>query len=156
MFAEKLPPGLPPRLTVDHQIEIEKGAATAKLPVYRMSPTELQEVEKQLKDLLEAGFIRPSKSPYRAPILLVRKKEGSMRMCIEYRALNKITIKNRYPSPLVDELFDQLGSATCFTKIDLRSGYYKVRIAEKDVVETAFKTRYGHYEFLVLKELLIL
>ena len=115
-----------------------------------MSPTELEELRRQITELVEAGYIRPSKSPYGSPVILVKKKDGSMRMCIDYRALNKCTIKNRYPLPLVDEMFDQLNGAKWFSKIDLRSGYYQIRIAEGDQHKTAFKTRYGHYEFMVL------
>ena len=115
-----------------------------------MSPAELLEVRKQLDDLLSKEFIQPSISPYGAPILFVRKKEGSLRMCIDYRALNKQTIKNRYPLPRTDELLDQLHGAKVFSKIDLQSGYHQVRVKDSDIEKTAFRTRYGHYEFKVL------
>ena len=115
-----------------------------------MSPLELKEVRKQSDDLLEKGWIRPSQSPYRAPILFVRKKEGTLRMCIDYRELNKQTVKNRYPLPRQDELLDQLHGAKFFSKIDLQFGYHQVRVAGEDVYKTAFGTRYGHFEFLVL------
>ena len=115
-----------------------------------MSPTELDELKKQLDDLIKAGFIQPSKSPFGAPILFVKKKDGTMRMCVDYRALNGITIKNSYPLPRIDELFDRLHGAKVFSKIDLRSGYHQIRIAEEDIPKTAFRTRYGHFEFLVL------
>ena len=115
-----------------------------------MSPAELLEVRKQLDDLLAKEFIQPSISPYGAPILFVRKKEGSLRMCIDYRALNKQTIKNRYPLPRTDELLDQLHGAKVFSKIDLQSGYHQVRVKDSDIEKTAFRTRYGHYEFKVL------
>jgi hypothetical protein len=118
--------------------------------VYRNSPLELEEIKRQLTELLEKGLIRPSKSPFGAPVLLVKKKDGSLRMCVHYRALNKITIKNGYPLPLIDELLDQLHGAKYFSKLDLRAGYHQVRIAEEDVPKTAFKTRYGHYEYLVM------
>ena len=110
----------------------------------------MKELKEQLRDLLEKGFIRPSTSPWGAPVLFVRKKDGSLRMCIDYRQLNKVTIKNRYPLPRIDDLFDQLQGAKCFSKIDLRSGYHQVRVREADIPKTAFRTRYGHYEFRVL------
>ncbi|CAI7885507.1 unnamed protein product [Closterium sp. NIES-53] len=115
-----------------------------------MSAAELKEVQAQLEELLEKGFIRVSSSPYAAPILFVKKKDGSLCMCIDYRALNKLTIKNRYPLPRVDELFEQLGEAKIFSKLDLRSGYNQVRVADEDIEKTAFRTRYGHFEFLLL------
>ena len=145
-----LPAGLPPARVVDHEIDVEPGATPTWRPTYRMSPAELVEVRKQLDDLLSKGFIQPSVSPYGAPILFVRKKEGTLRMCIDYRALNKQTVKNRYPLPRTDELLDQLHGATVFSKIDLQSGYHQVRVAEADVPKTAFRTRYGHFEFRVL------
>jgi hypothetical protein len=115
-----------------------------------MNPLELDECKKQIEELERAGFIQPSKSPHGAPILFVKKKSGEMRMCMDYRALNNVTVKNRYPLPRMDELFDRLLGAKCFTKIDLRSGYHQIRIADEDVEKTAFRTRYGHYEFLVM------
>lgn len=115
-----------------------------------MSPLELKELKSQLEDLLTKGFVRPSVSPWGAPVLLVKKKDGGMRLCIDYRQLNKVTIKNKYPIPRIDDLLDQLGGATVFSKIDLRSGYYQIRIKSEDVQKTAFRTRYGHYEFLVM------
>src|SRR3984957_15632131 len=115
-----------------------------------MSPAELDELKNQLDELVAAGFIQPSKSPFGAPVLFVKKKDGSMRMCVDYRDLNRITVKNRYPLPRMEELFDRLKGAKYFSKIDLRSGYHQVRIHPDDVHKTAFRTRYGHYEFLVL------
>jgi hypothetical protein len=150
VFPSDLPVGLPPQRDIDHRIEIVPGSSPPSSATYRMSPPELDELKRQLIDLIEHGFIRPSKSPYGAPVLFVKKKDGSMRMCVDYRALNKITIKNKYPLPRVDELFDRLRGAQYFSKIDLRSGYHQVKIADEDVHKTAFRTRYGHYEFLVL------
>ncbi|KAK8564234.1 hypothetical protein V6N12_036363 [Hibiscus sabdariffa] len=104
----------------------------------------------RLQELLDRGFIRPSVSPWGAPVLFVKKKDGTFRMCIDYRQLNKLTVKNRYPLPRIDDLFDQLHGATVFSKIDLRSGYYQMKVKDSDVAKTAFRTRYGHYEFLVM------
>ena len=115
-----------------------------------MAPAELKELKVQLQELLDMGFIRPSYSPWGAPVLFVKKKEGSLRMCIDYRELNKLTVKNRYPLPRIDDLFDQLQGKTVFSKIDLRSGYHQLRIKEEDIPKTAFRTRYDHYEFMVM------
>ncbi|KAL4011133.1 hypothetical protein IC575_028180 [Cucumis melo] len=115
-----------------------------------MAPAELKELKVQLQDLLDKGFIRPSVSPWGAPVLFVKKKDGSMRLCIDYRELNKVTVKNRYPLPRIEDLFDQLQGATVFSKIDLRSGYHQLRIRDGDIPKTAFRSRYGHYEFIVM------
>jgi hypothetical protein len=115
-----------------------------------MAPLELKELKDQLQELLNKGFIRPSVSPWGAPILFVKKKDGSMRLCIDYRELNKVTIKNSYPLSRIDDLFDQLQGSQVFSKIDLRSGYHQLKVQEKDVQKTVFRTRYGHYEFLVM------
>jgi len=131
-------------------IDLLPGTQPLSIPPYRMALTKLKELKEQLKDLLEKGYIRPSTSPWGAPVLFVRKKDGSLRMCIDYRQLNKVTIKNKYPLPRIDDLFDQLQGARCFSKIDLRSGYHQVRVREKDIPKTAFRTRYGHFEFLVM------
>ncbi|KAJ4728107.1 Retrotransposon protein, putative, Ty3-gypsy subclass [Melia azedarach] len=146
----ELPKKLPPRREVDHAIELEPGAKPPAIGAYRMAPPELEELRRQLRELLDAGFVRPSKAPFGAPVLFQRKHDGSLRMCIDYRALNKVTIKNRYPIPRVDDLFDRLGHARWFSKLDLRSGYWQVRIAEGDEPKTTCVTRYGSYEFLVM------
>jgi hypothetical protein len=117
---------------------------------YRMSASELGELKKQLEELLEKKCIRPSVSPWGAPVLLVKKKEGSMRLCIDYRQLNKVTIKNKYPLPRINDLMDQLVGACVFGKIDLRSGYHQIRVKAEDISKTAFRTRYGHYEYSVM------
>ena len=150
VFPEKLPDGLPPERAIDHKIELVPGSTPPSRPTIRLSTPELAELKRQLTELEAAGRIQESKSPYGAPILFVKKKSGEMRMCIDYRALNNITVKNKYPLPRVDELFDQLQGAKYFSKFDLRSGYHQIRIDKNDVAKTAFRTRYGHYEFLVL------
>jgi hypothetical protein len=150
VFPPELPSHLPPQRDVDHRIELTQTSPPTLRSVYRMSPAELDELKKQLDELVAAGFIQPSKSPFGAPVLFVKKKDGSMRMCVDYRDLNRITVKNKYPLPRVDELFDRLQGAKYFSKIDLRSGYHQVRIHDDDIHKTAFRTRYGHYEFLVL------
>src|ERR1041384_8448933 len=110
----------------------------------------MDKLKKQLAELLQKGFIRPSVSPYGAPVLFVHKKEGTLRLCVDYRTLNKITIKNKYPLPRIEELTDRLAGAKYFSKLDLYSGYHQIRIKQEDIPKTAFRTRYGHYEFLVL------
>ncbi|PKI56470.1 hypothetical protein CRG98_023108 [Punica granatum] len=115
-----------------------------------MAPSELKELKVQLQELLEKGFIKPSVSPWGAPVLFVKKKDGSLRLCIDYRQLNRVTVRNKYPLPRINGLFDQLRGATVFSKIDLRSGYHQLKIKDSDVPKTAFRTRYGHYEFLVM------
>ncbi|KAL0549287.1 hypothetical protein IC582_013768 [Cucumis melo] len=149
VFPEELP-GLPPHREVEFAIELEPGTVPISRAPYRMAPAELKELKVQLQELLDKGFIRPSVSPWGAPVLFVKKKDGSMRLCIDYRELNKVTVKNRYPLPRIDDLFDQLQGATVFFKIDLRSGYHQLRIKDEDVPKTAFGSRYGHYEFIVM------
>ncbi|KAD6120027.1 hypothetical protein E3N88_11298 [Mikania micrantha] len=124
-------------------------APIARSP-YRLAPSEMQELSNQLQELLDKGFIRPSFSPWGAPVLFVKKKDGTFRMCIDYRELNKLTVKNRYPLPRIDDLFDQLQGSSFYSKINLHSGYHQLRVKEEDVPITAFRTRYGHYEFLVM------
>ncbi|XP_062091879.1 uncharacterized protein LOC133797823, partial [Humulus lupulus] len=149
VFPEDLP-GLPPDREIEFVIELLPGTAPVSKAPYRMAPAELKELKIQLQELLDKKFIRPSFSPWGAPVLFVKKKDGTMRMCIDYRELNKLTIKNKYPLPRIDDLFDQLQGRGVFSKIDLRSGYHQLKIREEDVPKTAFRTRYGHYEFLVM------
>ncbi|GJZ81031.1 putative reverse transcriptase domain-containing protein, partial [Tanacetum coccineum] len=149
VFPEELP-GLPPPRQVEFRIDLIPGAAPVARAPYRLAPSEMKELSKQLQELLEKGFIRPSSSPWGAPVLFVKKKDGSFRICIDYRELNKLTIKNRYPLPRIDDLFDQLQGSSVYSKIDLRSGYHQLRIREEDIPITAFRTRYGYYEFQVM------
>ncbi|KAH0700890.1 hypothetical protein KY284_015105 [Solanum tuberosum] len=149
VFPEDLP-GLPPEREVEFGIDVISDTQSISIPPNRMAPAELWELKEQLKDLLEKRFIRPSMSPWGAPVLFVHKKDGSLRMCIDYRQLNTVTIKNKYPLPRIDDLFDQLQGARCFSKIDMRSGCHQVRVKDKDIPKTAFRTRYGHFEFLVM------
>ncbi|GBG84166.1 hypothetical protein CBR_g38140 [Chara braunii] len=143
------PIGVVPR-PIQHRIEIELGSRTPKGAVYRMSPRELEELRKQLDELLEKGWIRPSSSPFGAPVLFVPKKEGELRMCIDYRGLNAITVKNVEPLPRIDDLLDRVQGCKYFTKIDLKSGYHQIEVHPDDHYKTTFRTRYGHYEFIVM------
>ncbi|GJR66258.1 putative reverse transcriptase domain-containing protein [Tanacetum coccineum] len=149
VFPEDLP-GLPPTRQVEFQIDLVPGAAPVARAPYRLAPSEMKELSEQLKELSDKGFIRPSSSPWGAPVLFVKKKDGSFRMCIDYQELNKLTVKNRYPLPRIDDLFDQLQGSSVYSKIDLRSGYHQLRVREEDIPKTAFRTRYGHYEFQVM------
>ncbi|GJU07571.1 putative reverse transcriptase domain-containing protein [Tanacetum coccineum] len=149
VFPEELP-GLPPPRQVEFRIDLVPGAAPVARAPYRLAPSEMRELSVQLQELLEKGFIRPSSSPWGAPVLFVKKKDGSFRMCIDYRELNKLTVKNRYPLSRIDDLFDQLQGSSVYSKIDLRSGYHQLRIKEEDIPITAFRTRYGHFEFQVM------
>nr|GEY92946.1 putative reverse transcriptase domain-containing protein [Tanacetum cinerariifolium] len=149
VFPEDLP-GLPPHRQVEFEIELVPRAAPVARAPYRLAPSEMKELARQLQELSDKGFIRPSSSPWGAPVLFLKKKDGSSRMCIDYRKLNKLTVKNRYPLPRIDDLFDQLQGSSVYSKIDLRSGYHQLRVREKDIPITAFKTHYGHYEFQVM------
>ncbi|WZZ87668.1 hypothetical protein YC2023_116247 [Brassica napus] len=144
------PQGVPPDRSDPFTIELEPGTAPLSKSPYRMAPAEMAELKKQLEELLDKGFIQPSSSPWGAPVLFVKKKDGSMRLCIDYRGLNRVTVKNKYPLPRIDELLDQLKGAKWFTKIDLASGYHQIPLEPNDIRKTAFRTRYGHYEFVVM------
>nr|GEW06274.1 putative reverse transcriptase domain-containing protein [Tanacetum cinerariifolium] len=143
-------PGLPLARPVEFQIDLIPGAAPVARAPYRLAPSEMKELSKQLQELFDKGFIRPSSSPWGASVLFVKKKDGSFRMCIDYRELNKLTVKNCYPLPRIDDLFDQLQGSNIYSKIDLRSGYHQLRVREQDISKMVFRTRYGHYEFQVM------
>nr|GFC08373.1 putative reverse transcriptase domain-containing protein [Tanacetum cinerariifolium] len=149
VFPEDLP-SLPLTRQVVFQIDLIPGAAPVARPPYRLAPFKMKELSEQLKELSDKGFIRTSSSPWGAPVLFVKKIVGSFRMCIDYRELNKLTMKNRYPLPKIDDLFDQLQGSSVYSKIDLRSGYHQLQVREEDVLKMAFRTRYGHYEFQVM------
>ena len=150
VFPTDLPLGLPPPRGVDHRIELLPNSAPIALNPYRHSQKEEDEIGRQLEQYITQGFVRPSKSPWGAPVLLVGKKDGGLRLCVDYKKLNARTIKNKYPLPRMDDLIDRLRGEIYFTKIDLRSGYHQIRIRIEDISKTGFRTRYGHYEFLVL------
>jgi hypothetical protein len=142
-FPEVFPdeiPDVPPEREVEFSIDLVPGTKPVSMAPYRMSASELAEFKKLLEDLLDKKFVRPSVSPWGAPILLVKKKDGSLRLCIDYRQLNKVTIKNRYPLPRIDDLMDQLVGAQVFSKIDLSSGYHKIKVKDADMQKTAFRT----------------
>jgi hypothetical protein len=143
-------PGLPPHRSVFHTIPLEPGHRPPCRPCYRLAPPEMQECKTQVETLLSQGLIRPSSSPYGSPVLFVRKKDKSYRMVIDFRALNKITIQDKYPIPRIDDLLDRLQNAQIFSSLDLLSGYHQVRLQESDIAKTAFRTPMGLYEFLVL------
>jgi hypothetical protein len=149
IFLEELP-GMPPDRDIEFSIELLPGTAPISERAYRMDVKDLIELKKQIEELQEKSFIRPSSSPRGAPVLFVNKKDGSRRMCVDYRSLNEVTIKNKYPLPQIEDLFDQMRGATIFSKIDLRSGYHQLKIRTEDIPKTAFTTRYGLYEFLVM------
>ena len=148
-FLDELP-GLPPHRDVDFGIELHPGISPISMTPHRMAPVELQELRVQLQGLLDKGFIKPSTSPWGAPVLFAKKKGKTLRLCIDYRQLNRVTIKNRYPLPRIDDLFDQLRGVRVYSKIDLRTGYHQLRVRDTDIPKTAFRTRYGHFEFTVM------
>jgi hypothetical protein len=149
VFPDDLP-GMPPDRDIEFIIKLQPGTAPISKRPYHMPPNELAELKIQLQDLLDKGFIHPSASPCGCPALFVKKKDNSLRLCVDYRPLNAVTIKNKYPLPRIDILFDQLAGAKVFSKIDLRSGYHQIKIKPCDIPKTAFLTRYGLYEYLVI------
>jgi Reverse transcriptase (RNA-dependent DNA polymerase) len=147
VFPSELPYFDPVDTAINHTIPTLPGAKAPCGPIYRLSQPEMEELKKQIAELLLKGYIEPSTSPYGAPVLFVRKKDGSLRMCVDYRALNKITIKNKYPLPRIDDLLDRLNGSTCFSSIDLKSGYYQIPIHEEDIPKSAFRTQLGHFQW---------
>jgi hypothetical protein len=145
-----IPLGVPPDRGFEHIIELEAGAKPVITTPYRHPKKYKDEIEKAIKELLDMGHIRPSSIPFASSVVLVKKKDQTMRMYIDFRALNKKTIKNRYPIPRIDELLDELHGAIYFTKIDLRSGYHQIKMREEDISKTAFRCHYDHYDFLVM------
>jgi len=141
---------VPPEREVEFSINLISGMKPVSITPYLISVSELAELKKRLEDLLDKKFVRPGVSPWGAPMLLVKKKDGIMRLCIDYRQLNKVTMKNRYPLPRINDLIDQLLGARVFSKIDLRSGYHQIKVKDEDIQKTAFRTRYRHYEYFVM------
>ncbi|XP_073152871.1 uncharacterized protein [Henckelia pumila] len=142
--------GIPPDREVEFSIDLISGIVPISKAPYRLAPTEMKELKEQIQEFLDKGFIRPSFSLWGAPVLFVKKKDESLRLCIDYLGLNDVTLKNKYPLPRIEDLFDQLQGASVFSKIYLRSGYHHLKVKESDVFKTAFRTRYDHYEFLVI------
>ena len=149
VFPDELP-GLPPHKDVDFGIELHPGTSPISMTPHRMAPVEFQELRVQLQELLDKGFIRPSTSPWGASVLVVKKRGKTLRLCIGYRQLNRVIIQNRYLLPRIDDLFDQLRGARVYFKIDLRIGYHQLKVRETDIPKTAFRMRYGHFEFTVM------
>ncbi|MCO5610359.1 hypothetical protein L7F22_064595 [Adiantum nelumboides] len=151
VFIDDIPGELPPkRGDDDHMIELIPGSSQPNKPPYRVSQAQQEEIMRQVNELVEKGMVRPSSSPFCSPVLLLQKKEDTYHMCVNYRALNRITIKNRFPMPRVEDLFDKLQGSTYFSRIDLKSGYHQIRIVDEDIVKTAFRTTFGLYEYLVM------
>jgi hypothetical protein len=148
VFAD--PATLPPRRTLDHAISLDNAAQPVNARPYRYSPLQKDEIEKQVAEMIKTGLVTPSMSPFASPVLLVKKKDGSWRFCVDYRKLNAMTIKNKFPLPIVDELLDELAGTKFFSKLDLRAGYHQIRMRPEDEAKTAFKTHHGHFQFRVM------
>ena len=149
VFPDELP-GLPPQRDVEFCIELHPSTSPNFMTPHKRAPVELQELKVQLQELLDKSFIKPSTSPWGAPVLFAKKKDKTLRLCIDYRQLNRVTIKNRYPLPRIDDLFDQLRGARVYSKIDLHTGYHQLRVREVDIPKTAFRTRYGEFKFTMM------
>jgi hypothetical protein len=144
------PPRMPPERAIEFKIELQSGTTPIAKAPYKMSHVELKELKIQLQGLLHKGYTHPSTSPWGCSALFVEKKDKELRLCVDYRPLNAVTIKNKYPLPCIDFLFDQLAGAQVFSKIDLHSGYHQIKICAEDIPKTAFTTRYGLFEYLVM------
>ena len=149
VFPNELP-GLPPQRVVDFCIELQPGTSPISLTPHRMALVELQELKVQLQELLDKGFIRPSTSPWGTSVLFAKKKDKTLRLCIDYRQLNRVTVKNQYPLLMIDDLFDQLRGARVYSKIYLHTSYHQLRVRETDIPKTVFRTRYEHFEFTLV------
>jgi hypothetical protein len=149
VFPDDLP-GMPPKRAIEFKIELQPGTTPIAKAPYKMSPVEMKELNIELQGLLDKGYIYPSISPWGCSALFVEKKDKGLRLCVDYRPLNEVTVKNKYPLPRIDILFDQLAGAQVFSKIDLHSGYHQIKICAEDIPKTAFTTRYGLYEYLVM------
>ena len=150
IFRDELPPGLPPKRSVDHEIKLKENEKPPHRPLFQLSPEELKACKEYVDMLIRKKKIRPSKSPYGAPLFFVKEKNNRLRGVVDYRALNRITKKNSTPLPRSDEMFDRLGEATVFSKMDLKTGFHQIRVKPEDIEKTAFNTKYGQFEYLVM------
>jgi hypothetical protein len=150
VFSRKEADKLPPHCHYDHHIPIPEGSVPPFGPMYQLSPVELDPLRDYISKNLSRGFIRHSQSPCAAPILFTKKPDSGLRLCVDYRGLNSLTVKSRYPLPLINELLDRIAGARCFTKLDMREGYYLLRMALREEWKTAFRCRYGLFEYQVV------